>query len=228
MGLTHEDRVDFAPNVPGWAALSIPPMVREAFPQRRVTVDNDVKAAAWAEIKWGALADCESGIYLNLGTGIATALTLGPHVLRGAHSMAGEIAYGLRSVDEREGAAAGRAPLEEFVGGSAIERRARDSLDLGVAELFERASTDRSAMELVEETLAEITYHTTNLAIAFDPDCVVVGGGLMRAKATVLPAIERRVRMFAPFPPRIKEARFVPNGGVMGAIALATEPIDYL
>ena len=60
MGITRADRVLFAPNVPGWERLAIPSIVRERFPQADVRVDNDVKAAAWAEVTWGALQVLQS------------------------------------------------------------------------------------------------------------------------------------------------------------------------
>ena len=71
MGLTRVDRVDLAPNVPGWEGLKIPAAIATAFPALPAAFGNDVKLAALAELTWGALADVSSGVYLNLGTGIA-------------------------------------------------------------------------------------------------------------------------------------------------------------
>src|SRR5262249_38966339 len=68
MGITLEDRVLMAPNVPGWDALALPPLFRQAFETEVVCLANDVKVAALAELRWGALKGVQTGLYLNLGT----------------------------------------------------------------------------------------------------------------------------------------------------------------
>lgn len=226
MGLTLEDRVLMAPNVPGWGELSIPQIMRAAFPSIKVTIENDVKAAALAEVKWGALAGSQSGIYLNLGTGIAATLVMDGRILRGAHDAAGEIAHNLRHVHEEVGAAQGRTPLEEFVGGGAVEKRAkaRWGSSCSVQEVFARMATDSDARTFVEETLSELAFHVTNLAIAFDPQRLVVGGGMMAAQDEIVPRLTESLRRFAPFPPEVLVGRFSGDAGLRGAIAMAIEP----
>ena len=223
MGITLEDRVLMAPNVPGLDRLALPQMMRQAFSTDKVRIENDVKAAASAELRWGALAGVDVGIYLNLGTGIATALVVYGRVLRGAHGAAGEIAYNLRQIHEEVGVRHDRAPLEEFVGGRAIGERA--SLQFGepstAAEIFHRAQSDPEARAFVEATLTEIAFHVTNLAIALDPERIVVGGGLMRSKDVILPRLAAHLKRFVPFPPTLLEAHFSRDAGLMGAIALA-------
>jgi glucokinase len=163
------------------------------------------------------------GIYLNLGTGIATALVAYGRIVRGAHGAAGEIAYNLRQIHEEVGVRQNRAPLEEFVGGGAIGERA--SLQFGepstAAEIFHRARSDPEARAFVEATLTEIAFHVTNLAIALDPERIVVGGGLMRSKDMILPGLATHLKRFVPFPPMLLEAHFSRDAGLMGAIALA-------
>ena len=66
-----------------------------------VTMATDVKAAALAEARWGALAGVDPGVYLNLGTGLAAAIVAGGRVLAGANGAAGEIGYNLRRLSRR-------------------------------------------------------------------------------------------------------------------------------
>ncbi len=223
MGITQEDRVLMAPNVPGWDHLAILSLMRQAFPTAPVRIENDVKAAAYAELRWGALAGVDVGLYLNLGTGIAAALIVNGRVMRGAHGAAGEIAYNLRHLHEERGFQQGRAPLEEFVGGRAIGERAHLLFDevSTAQEIFQLAPTNPEAQAFVDATLTEITFHVTNLAIALDPERIVVGGGLMRSKALVLPRLTASIKRFTPFQPEVREAYFSHNAGLMGAIALA-------
>jgi len=225
MGVTEEDRVLMAPNVPGWDRLAIPGAIRAGFSTEAVKVENDVKAAARAEVKWGALSGVDIGMYLNLGTGIAAALVAGGQVIRGAHGAAGEIAYNLRHLHEDMAPDRRRAPLEEFVGGRAIEERARSQIgaSCSAGEVFQRAAFDPEARAFVEAILTEIAFHLTNLAVAMDPERIVVGGGLLRSKDVVLPRLAAQVRRFVPFPPEVVEAHFTLDAALMGAIALAMD-----
>jgi glucokinase len=225
MGITFDDRVLMAPNVPGWDRLALPAQIRRAFSLDTVRVENDVKAAAFAELRWGALAGVETGLYVNLGTGIAATLVVNGQIVYGSHGAAGEIAYNLRHLHDEQGFALGRAPLEEFVGGGAIDERVRlrFGTETNVGEVFNRATTspiDGEARAFVEATLTEIAFHLTNLTIALDPEVVVIGGGLMRSKALILPRLAEHIKRFAPFPPPVEEAHFSRDAGLMGAIAL--------
>lgn len=226
MGVTLEDRVFMAPNVPGWDRLALPAMMRQTFATDAVRVENDVKAAASAELKWGALQGVGVGIYLNLGTGIATALIVDGHVLRGAHGAAGEIAYNLRGLHDEVGVRHDRAPLEEFVGGKSIADRAKQQFGEACSphDLFQRANSDPVIRAFVEATLTEIAFHLTNLAIALDPSRIAVGGGLLRSKHLVLPRLAAHLERFVPFPPELVEAHFSLDAGLMGAIAVAIDP----
>lgn len=227
MGITEEDCVYMAPNVPGWDRLAIPGALRAAFPGLPLAIENDVKAAADAELKWGALAGCDTAIYLNLGTGIACGLVAAGHVLRGAHGAAGEIAYNLRHLHEEEGAQQGHAPLEEYVGGAAIADRVASQFGQShsVAAVFESVSVDPEARAFVERTVTEIAFHLTNLAIALDPERIAVGGGLLRSKDVILPALRAQLGRFTIFPPEVVEAHFGVDAALMGAVALALDAL---
>ncbi|MHB1599547.1 MAG: ROK family protein, partial [Acidimicrobiales bacterium] len=127
MGLTRPHEVLLAPNVPGWDALTIPLSLEAAFPTMAVSVANDVKAATLAEARWGGLAGVTSGVYLNLGTGIAAGIVVGGKVLEGAHGSAGEVGYTL--VEGWRGvrlAADGGVPAEEILGGRGVAVRASE------------------------------------------------------------------------------------------------------
>ena len=109
-GIPFEDRVDLAPAIPGWGDLPLGRELRAAFPGAAIAMATDAKAAAQAEVRWGALAGCDPAIYLNLGTGLSTALVIGGQVVAGADGAAGEIGYNLRAVRRRGPPARGPGP----------------------------------------------------------------------------------------------------------------------
>jgi glucokinase len=224
-GIVYEDRVALAPNVPGWQELELPALLRDRFDGARSAVGTDVKAAAVAELRWGSLRGADPAILLILGTGIAAAIVAGGQVIHGANGAAGEIGYSLRGEGDRTGAAAGRAPLEEFAGGRAIGERATELLGEPVtaAEVFDHP--DARARELLDAALDALAVQVANMAIALDPARIAVGGGLMSRGDAVLGALERRLAAAAPFPPELVPAEFVHDGPLRGAIALALDEV---
>ncbi|HMJ33693.1 MAG TPA: ROK family protein [Baekduia sp.] len=224
-GIVLDDRILLAPNVPGWTELPLAARLREGLDLATVVTETDVKAAALAESRWGALRGADPGVFLSLGTGIAAGIVVGGRVLHGANGAAGEIGYALRGVHDDAGAANGRAPLEEYAGGRAIGERGSRLLGrpVSAADLFTRAETDLDARMLVDETLAELAVHVANLAVLVDPARIAVGGGLMNSSTLILAALRRRVRQAVPFPPEVVAAQFVHDAPLRGAIALAID-----
>jgi glucokinase len=224
-GIVYEDGVALAPNVPGWHELKLPALLRERFEPALLAVGTDVKAAAVAELRWGSLRGADPAILLILGTGIAAALVAGGEVVQGANGAAGEIGYSLRGSCESTGAAEGHAPLEEFAGGRAIGERASELLGRPVtaAEVFE--DTDPRARELLDAALDALAVQVANMAVMIDPARIAVGGGLMSRPDVILGALERRLRVAAPFAPELVPAEFIHDGPLRGAIALALDEV---
>jgi glucokinase len=228
MGIPEDNRVLFAPNVPGWEHLAIPSLVRARFPGAAVRADNDVKAAALAELMWGALRGVRTGIYLNLGTGLASALVIGGLVHCGAHGAAGEIGYAMRSPADRAGVRDGCAPIEQFFSGAGFRAGAPAAFGerLEAGEIFRLADAgDERAAAFIAERVGELAFHVANLAIAVDPERIAVGGGFMASAGRILPAIRDRLDRFVPFPPSLRVARFLHDAPLMGAVALGMDAL---
>ncbi len=243
MGYTREDGVDLAPNVPGWEALRLPALIRAGFPGIATVIDNDVRAAALAELKWGALRDTSTGIYLNLGTGVAATIVAGADILSGFHGAAGEVGYWrVPSAESRSeefdetgearhvasesgtgGAGASRpafSTLEAEVGGAGLRRRAHAvGLDGGLAELL--ASDEPAATALVEDVFAQIALAVTNMALLIDPERIVLGGGYVGAGSRLLETIRDSLDRHGILPAEVVTGRFGSDAGLYGAIALA-------
>jgi glucokinase len=222
IGITTSNGVELAPNIPEWENLKIESTFTEAFPGVLVRIENDVKAAALAELRRGALKNKDFGIYVNFGTGVSLAYTFGDRVLKGHNGASGEIAYFLRDKNEHEGFLDGVAPFEEFAGGKAIGKRASEQLGVNMTtkELFQRAEVNDSAKEFIEEVLKEIAFHLTNVIISWDPETVVFGGGFATGNDLVIRTIEKRVKQFVPYPPDLVVAQFDKEAGLYGAIEL--------
>ena len=123
-GIPFEDRVELAPAIDGWESLALGRELRAAFGGADVRLATDAKAAATAEVRWGALSGCDPGVYLNLGTGLAAAIVVGGKVVSGANGAAGEIGYNLRAISDAGLPLGQRVTLEDMVSGQALALRA--------------------------------------------------------------------------------------------------------
>lgn len=220
IGIPRRGGVDLAPNLSGWEQFPFGARVQAAFPGVEVRIGNDVKAAAEAELADGALAGCDTGMYVNLGTGLAAALVISGRVVAGAHGAAGEIGYNRRDPF----AAADETRLEDVVSGKALA--AASALALGlpdVAALFDRAHTDPRAQRVCAQFLDELAYHLVNLTIAVDPARVVVGGGLVRLWEQLRPPLAEALEAAVPFPPELVRGAYPFDAPLRGALAMASD-----
>ena len=225
-GIPFEDRVELAPAISGWDSLAMGRELRSAFPSAEIRMATDAKAAAGAEARWGALADCDPAVFLNLGTGLAAAIVVGGQVVNGRDGAAGEIGYSLRAISDAGLPLRQRTPLEDMVSGQALARRGSDLAATGrqltTAEVF-AAEKDSDLARLVDEFVDELAFHLVNLAICVNPARIAVGGGLVRSWDRIRPGLQRALSNGVPFPPELVVARFPYDAPLLGAVAMAVD-----
>lgn len=223
-GIVFDDRVDLAPNVVGWSDLDLGGRLEAEFGATVLAVENDVKAAALAEVREGALRDTRVGLYVNLGTGIAIAPVVEGCVLRGAHGAAGEVGYGV--VGPVSEWTADAPTLEEYAGGSGLGRRVAADARVPAAdvpELVAAIATSDAAARLWAGAVDEIARHLITAALTCDPARIAVGGGMTRAGAALFEPLAARLRAALPYPPEIVLSGFGADASLRGAVILARD-----
>jgi glucokinase len=214
-----------------------------------VALENDANAAALAEHRVGAGRGSEHMVMLTVGTGIGGGLILNGELYRGARGMAGELGHTTIDLDGPpcQGFCPGIGHLEVLASGTAADRLSERTADerpdgsLNRARAAGRRIDPPLTVELARageedalSVLAEIGYRL-GVGIAgyvnvFNPELVVVGGGLSAAGDLVLePA--RRVVAEQALPParesvRITVAELGPDAGLIGAGFVAFEALD--
>jgi len=226
-GIPFDDRVELAPTIEGWGDLALGHEVRSAFPGAQVRLVTDAKAAAEAELRWGALAGCDPAIYLNLGTGLSAAIIVGGKVLHGNDGAAGEIGYNLRIPADVGTPLAARTMLEDMISGQALGRRAAGHATHGepmrAAEVFEAGREVPGLDRLLTDFVTELAFHVVNLAIAINPVRIAVGGGMVRSWDRLRPGLRDALNAGVPFPPELVVARFPSDAPLIGAVGLAVD-----
>lgn len=220
-GIPVSHGTELAPAIRGWEELALGRELRAFFESSAVRVATDVKAAAAAEACSGVLVDHDPAIYVNLGTGLAVAIVCGGTVVLGAHGAAGEIGYNLRELDDL--GIADRVILEEVVSGMglAASGRVATGREMTAAEVFGDEPTDPVLERVMERFVRELSFHLVNLAVALDPSCIAVAGGMVRSWTRLEPSIRRALDMAVPYPPDLVIAAYPFDGPLVGAIGLA-------
>jgi len=221
-GIPGPDGVALAPAIDGWADLALHRELGVAFSGVPVRLATDVKAAAGVEAARGALAGCDPGIYLNLGTGLAAAIVAGGTVIAGRHGASGEIGYNLRGPADVGRRLDDRTPLEATVSGGALlaaASRVAPEISEGAA-FFGRTAEDPALAEVLDAFLTELCFHLVNLAVAVDPQRIAVGGGMVRSWDQIAPRLRAALDAAVPYPPELVIAAFPFDAPLIGALTL--------
>jgi glucokinase len=208
------------------------------------SVDNDANAAAWAEARFGAGAAGGDLVLVTVGTGIGGGLVLDGHIYHGEHGFAGELGHLIVDPEGDRCACGNRGCLEAMASGSTLGRLGREAAAADpagrLATLAARAGEpvsgevvfaaasegDKAALALFERVGHWLGVGIASLVTIFDPDLVVVGGGVAATGELLLtPArasFERYVhaRDHRDLPP-VVPARLGPDAGLVGAATLA-------
>ncbi|HEU4656993.1 MAG TPA: ROK family protein [Capillimicrobium sp.] len=214
-----------------------------------VFVDNDANLALLVEHRAGAARDARQALMLTLGTGIGGGILIDGRIYRGAEGAAGELGHVVVDQDGPpcQGNCPNRGCLEVMASGSALVREAtalaaeRPGSALGAALASGRPITgplvtelahdgDEAAVEVLALIGRRLGVGMSSMVNVFDPDVIVVGGGVVAAGELVLEPARAEMRARA-LPPgrdhvRIVAARFGEEAGMLGAALLARESVE--
>jgi glucokinase len=178
-----------------------------------LAIDNDARAALIGEWRHGAGKDCDNLVIMTLGTGLGTSVVMQGRVVRGVHGQAGilgghfTVQYdGRRCVCGNVGCAEAEASTWML---DSLARARRDfsasnlssEALIDYAAIFRLASVgDACACALRDHSLRVWSAAAVNLIHAYDPEKIILGGGVMASGGVILAAISDRVRQNAHTP----------------------------
>ncbi len=231
-----------APNIPSLPGFRLASALTAAL-DRPVLLENDANAAALGEMWRGAARDCKTIICLTLGTGVGGAIVLDGELWRGVDGTAGEIGH--TSVEPYGGVkckCGNVGCLEVYASATAIVRMAREGLaphpssslhSIPTAELTSEriygaaVDGDPLALDVFRKAGAYLGIAMANVINVFNPEMIVIGGGVSAAwDLLVQPAREEVMRRAFPVPAgrcQIVRAECGDDAGLLGAAWLAFE-----
>lgn len=227
-----------------WYGYPVAARLRERF-GTPVVLENDVRVAALGVYKFDNAAGCQDLVYVSIGTGVAAGLILNGQLMLGRNGLAGEIGHFVVDPNGPLCNCGSHGCLETLVSATAVIRLARAAVDAGQPTLLANArpltarsvydaaaAGDKVAREIVERVGTELGIALRNVMLAYDVECIVLGGGPTRAGDRYLQPILaewRRQQETSALaramlrPAKLRVADPARNFGAWGAVALAAQ-----
>lgn len=225
------------PNL-GWVNFPLRQRIAEGLGME-AALDNDANCAVLGEWWVGAAREARLAVGLTLGTGIGGGIIIDGRLLHGVADAAGELGHTTIEANGRQCKCGNYGCLEAYASGPAIARRAVEALGAGdESSLHARVSGDLTAitaqtvyeaaadgdpvaLEVVADTARFLGAGVANLLNTFNPDVIVICGGVTRAGDSLFLPLRREVSRRA-FRVTVNSCRIVPGdllgtAGVYGA-----------
>ncbi|HEY8256466.1 MAG TPA: ROK family protein [Gemmatimonadales bacterium] len=234
---TKSGVVLLTPNL-GWVNMPLRQIIHDRL-GLETALDNDANCAVLGEWWVGAARGARHAIGITIGTGIGGGLILDGKLYHGASDVAGEIGHTTIDTEGRRCKCGNYGCLEAYASGPNIAMRAVETLQAGADSLlpskvggdltkitaqtvYEAAQEgDELALEVVNDTAKFLGAGIANLLNVFNPEVVVVCGGVTLAGDHLFVPLRREVARRA-FKPAVQACRIVPGelintAGVYGA-----------
>jgi glucokinase len=234
--------VTFSPNLPGWKGVPLRDIVSRKYKVNTFLL-NDANAAALGEHEFGAGKGVNNLILLTVGTGIGGGIIINGRLYSGPSGSAGEIGHMTIDVNGPRCNCGNIGCLEMLASGTAIAREAIRRISQGeesslphmvkgkieniTAEKVEAAARggDALAAEVISQAATYLGVGMVNLVNIFNPEMIIVGGGVAKMGELLLePArqvVKERAFKLSAQAVRIVPSQLAEGAGVLGAAAFA-------
>jgi glucokinase len=234
----------FAPHLPGLVDAPLGEALAEVLPGWSTWIGNDVTAAVWAERVRGIARQAADVVMVTLGTGIGGGIICGGQLIVGSYGYAGEFGHMVVDPHGPRCPCGRRGCWERYASGSGLAALGRElAIAGGAPRLVALAGGDPEAVRGEHVTAAAgegdgpardimtqfgwwVALGLANLARAFDPELIVVGGGLIAAGDTLIGPTRQAFDSLVEHPRlrtglRIEPAALGVRAGAVGAGLLA-------
>jgi glucokinase len=237
---TGKGIVTTSPNLPGWRNVPLRDIIAERSGLTTYLI-NDANAAALGEHRFGAGRGFDNLLYLTVSTGIGGGIIINGELYSGADGCAGELGHMTIEADGPQCHCGNFGCLEALASGWAVARDAMTRMNQGekssiielvdgrleniTAETVSAAAKrgDRLACDVVAKAANYLGIGLANLVNIFNPELIVIGGGLSKMGNMLLkPArkvIKGRAFQLPAQTVSIVRARLGSNAGIVGAAA---------
>lgn len=195
--VNKEGEILSAPNL-GWENIHLKNILEKKY-ELPVLVENEAKAGAYGEKRFGAGQDYRNMIYISIGIGIGSGLILDDVLYQGSNGFAGETGHMTIEVEGRTCSCGNIGCWELYASEQALEMRAKNlkapiTGENVLEQLIDRAATgDLEALNIFIEVGSFIGIGINNIINTFNPEQIIIGNRMAAAQEWLKPAIEARL-----------------------------------
>ncbi len=233
--------ITLSPNLTGWHNIPLKDLIQREF-NLPIYLENDATVAALGEHCFGGGVGIANLIYVSVGTGIGGGIIIADQLYHGASGSAGEIGHMTIDIDGPRCPCGNTGCWETLASGTALTREAVKRIEAGASTTIlkfaegdpEKVSAqsvflaaqdgDQLAEELILRTGYYLGVGLVNLVNIFNPQLILIGGGLSRMGPLLIEPATKVVRERAYELParavRIELARLGADAGALGAVAM--------
>ena len=225
--------VRYSPNLTGWTDVKLARRIKEEF-KLPVKILNDVNAICLGEWKYGAGKGYDNLFLFTLGTGVGGAAVCEGELLFGANGFAGEFGHSVIKYDGKKCTCGQYGHLEGYVGAKHIVARAKQRIKKRKSSLakYKKITPRIIAQEakkgdtLSKEIFAEIGFFIgigiSNIISLFDPEVIIVSGGVSRAGNILFDSIRKTANQRI-MGAQYRDFKIIPgklgdDAGILGAV----------
>ncbi|MDU3211260.1 ROK family protein [Anaerococcus sp.] len=222
--------VTFAGNIDGWSGLNLKKAV-EKFVDIPVFVENDANIALLAE-KWiGACTESKDIVMVTLGTGVGGAVyNEKSGLLSGSHFQGAELGHVILHPGGDYCTCGQHGCAEAYCAGTALTKNYKKLTgdELTGEQILKRVYKDPKAKEVLEIYQEDLAYFLTSLRNIFDPEVIVIGGGVIHSKDIWWDGMIEKFNDICNNTLNVSviPAKYLNDSGVIGAGKIAFERVE--
>lgn len=237
-GLVRRDGTVWAPNLPGWKRIALANCLKRSLGVP-VVVESDRNTALIGECWRGAAQGKSDVVVLMIGTGIGAGIMSGGRVVRGAHELSGCAGWLSVSLENKLNSSA-TGELESMAAGPGIANAARKRLQEGEASTLSQFNLskltckeiaaaaregDPLALDIFHHAGKLLGFGVGNMVSLFDPEVVIIGGGVAGAADLYLKSLRdamlERAQPLAAMKVKLVVSKLGDRANLLGCASLA-------
>ena len=213
-------------NLGGWGERNVSAQLSGLLDGMKVLVGNDANVAALGEIWMGTAKGCRSAVMVTLGTGVGGGILTGGRLLEGARGLGGELGhFRTHALDGVFCTCGASGCWERYAATTALVRGAqpRNPKWKDGRAIFESAHAgDPTILALLDDWTDEIAQGLAGMVHIFNPQLILIGGGVSAQQELLIDPIARKVRasVMPAFAEglEIRAAQLHNDAGMVGAV----------
>ncbi|MFC5652968.1 ROK family protein [Paenibacillus solisilvae] len=237
----------FSPNFPNWENIHVVNRMKAVF-DFPTFIDNDVRVNLYGEWRFGSGAGYRNVVLLTLGTGLGSGIVNDGKVVYGTTSSAGEIGHMNMYREGRPCRCGSSGCLGRYVSAVGMVNTMKERLEAGepsivqqwtdhdsngitakmISEAYDEG--DQVAIDVMQETGKILGFGLSNVINLFNPEIVIIGGGMSAAGDRLLHTVRETIAGHALKLAReaciVQQARLGGNAGMIGAAVYANERLE--